>query len=141
MKTMEKTEYLKSVVEQHFSKSTTKPTKNGIKMLERGHRKTFNQIMEDMNAMKKPSDKTCALLMATIKAHTDIEIATVCKAIGVQKKAMTIINVIDTAYPDSKIAKIVTSEASQEFFANIVKNTKELTEKTKELRMIVKKMI
>ena len=141
MKMMEKTEYLKSVVEQHFSKNTTKPTEKGIRMLEEGHKKTFSQIMEEMNTMKRPSDKACALLLATEKARGGIEVAVLCKAVGKQKKADKIINIIDVALPNSKTAGIVTREASHEFFTNVVRTGNELAAKAKELRMIVKNLV
>ena len=136
-----KIDYLKSVVGFHFSRQKTRPTEKGLKLLEDGQKKTFNQLMRDLNTVRKPADKACVLLMATQKANSRIEIARVCKAIGKQKQQKEIIDAIDTAYPDSKVARIVTSEASQEFFSNMVKTSNELAKKAKQLRMIVKKLM
>ena len=141
MKTNERAEYLKSVVEQHFSNAKTKPTEKGVRMLQEGCRKTFSQIMEEMETMKRPADKACALLLATEKARGGIEVATLCKKVGEQKKADKIINIIDVALPNSKIAGVVTREASHEFFTNVVRTSNELAKKAKELRMIVKNLV
>jgi DNA-binding FrmR family transcriptional regulator len=141
MKTLErnteKTEYLKSVVKQYFP-SKSQPTKRGWELLEKGSNMTFEELMKEMKKMRKTSDKTCAILKAIEKADDGIKVMTLYKRVAEQKQLNKIINAIDTAYPDSKIANMVVHGASTEYVENIHRSTNELIKKAKELKMIIK---
>ncbi|MEM3369715.1 MAG: hypothetical protein QXE90_02580 [Candidatus Micrarchaeia archaeon] len=142
MKTIEKTigknEYLKSVVEQYYYKKSEKPTRKGWKLLEEGDRKGFEQLMKEYRKMKKTSDKVCAILKAVEKANTEARINALCKEIASTTDTGRIINIIDTAYPDSQIARKVIETAHAECYTNMARKTSEIIERAKELREIIK---
>lgn len=141
MKTIEQTigknEYLKSVVEQYYSKKSEKPTRKAWKLLEED-RKGFEQLMKEYRKMKKTSDKACVILKAVEKADTEAKINTLCKEIASTTDTGRIINIIDTAYPDSHIARKVIETAHAECYTNMARKTSEIIEKAKELRDIIK---
>ncbi|MEM4589735.1 MAG: hypothetical protein QXK21_00510 [Candidatus Micrarchaeia archaeon] len=142
MKTIEKTigknEYLKSVVEQYYNKKSEKPTRKGWKLLEEGDKKGFEQIMKEYRKMKKTSDKVCVILKAVEKANTETRINAISKEIASTNDTGRIINIIDTAYPDSQIARKIIETVHAECYTNMARKTSEIIERAKELRDIIK---
>mgnify|MGYP001087859578 CR=1 FL=1 len=137
MKKIDQNEYIKSVITQHFP-SNKKPTKKGWKLLEEGDKKTFEQLIKEADKAKKVSDKACAILRAVEKADDEIKIMTLYKKIAIQKNADVIISAIEIAYPNSKIAQMISSNASKEYYLNIIRATNEMIRKAKEIKKIAK---
>ncbi|MCX8202635.1 MAG: hypothetical protein N3G74_02425 [Candidatus Micrarchaeota archaeon] len=138
-KTFQKSEYLKSVVEQYYSKRHEKPSSVGWKLLEDGSEKTFGQLMKEYKKMKRQSDKACVLLKAVEKADNEQKVSIICKEIAANSSAAgKLINMIDTAYPDSQTARKIIESAHAECYASMIKKTSEIVERAKELRRIIK---
>jgi len=136
MQTIEQKEYLKSVIKQHFQSSKA-PTQKGWKLLE-DDRKTFEQLMKEADRAKKTSDKACAILKAVEKADDGFKMMALYKNIATQKNADVIISAIEIAYPNSRIAQMVASNASKEYYLNTIRETNEMMRKAKEIKMVVK---
>jgi|GEM_PF-3633624 len=139
MQTIEQKEYLKSVIIQHFPFSK-KPTQKGWKLLEEGDRKTFEELIKEADRAKKTSDKACAILKAVEKVDDNFKMMTLYKKIAAQKNADVIISAIEIAYPNSRIAQMIASNASREYYLNSIRETNEIIRKAKEIKMVVKEL-
>lgn len=117
---------------EHQFRGKQKPTKSTWRLMHSAEKMPFDALMRQLGSVKKPANRAAICLSAAPKAQTSHQVAVLSLEISRRTDATaSIVNTIETIYPDSRAVQLVASEAARTFLSKLHSNTKKPTTKTK----------